>query len=289
MGAEAREVLTSRYLDDPEGADDDAADERRCPVIEVADHDRNETGEDGNLRHRDATEGTGRAFPATIETARADALLGACLRARSRLSLRARRAPLRGDRAGCGPGPPALAGTALRALTGHGKRGLWHERLAVAAIDAPCEHRMVFINAANATRVHDMSAQKPLELILARNLLSSLSTPAFLAGEDATLLFYNDAAGVLIGRRFEETGAMPSNEWTQLFGPFDENGEPINLSATPLTLALRDGHPHHAKLRIRVAGGSRQEIEASAIPIVGSAGSSGAIVIFWPVDADESA
>jgi PAS domain-containing protein len=128
-----------------------------------------------------------------------------------------------------------------------------------------------------------MSAQKPLELILARNLLSSLTTPAFLAGDDSTLLFYNEAAGVLIGRRFEETGSMAVAEWTRLFGPFDENGAPINLDATPLTLALRDGRPHHARLRIRVSTGSQQDIEASAIPIVGSGGSSGAIVIFWAV------
>jgi hypothetical protein len=132
-----------------------------------------------------------------------------------------------------------------------------------------------------------MSAQKPLELILARNLLSSLSTPAFLAGEDASLLFYNEAAGILIGRRFEETGAMTQAEWTRSFGPFGEDGQPLNLEATPLTLALRDGRPHHSRLRIRVASGSEQEIEASAIPIVGSAGSSGAIVIFWPAQAQE--
>jgi PAS domain-containing protein len=289
VGAEARKVLTSRYLNDPEGADDDAADERRFPVVEVADDHRNQTGEDGNLRHRNATEGTGRAGATTIEPARADPLLGARPRGHLRLVFGAVLAPLRGDRAGCGPGPPALPGAALRTLTGHGKRGLWHERLDDRGDRPPREHRMVFSNAADATRVHDMSAQKPLELILARNLLSSLSTPAFLAGDDATLLFYNDAAGVLIGRRFEETGAMPSNEWTQLFGPFDENGEPINLRETPLTLALRDGRPHHAKLRIRVAGGTRQDVEASAIPIVGSSGSSGAIVIFWPADADESA
>jgi PAS domain-containing protein len=133
-----------------------------------------------------------------------------------------------------------------------------------------------------------MSAQRPLELILARNLLSSLTTPAFLAGHDSALLFYNEAAGVLIGRRFEDTGSMPVEEWTRLFGPFDEKGDPINLDATPLTLALRDGRPHHAELRIRISGGAHQDIEASAIPIVGSGGFSGAIVIFWPVDAQEA-
>jgi hypothetical protein len=36
-----------------------------------------------------------------------------------------------------------------------------------------------------------------------------------------------------------------------------------------------------------VASGGHQEIAASAIPIVGPDGSSGAIVIFWPLSTDE--
>jgi PAS domain-containing protein len=132
-----------------------------------------------------------------------------------------------------------------------------------------------------------MSAQKPLELILARNLLSSISTPAFLVGREGALLFYNEAAGALIGRRFEETGTMTAEEWTTAFGPFDENGEPIPYDENKLTKSLRGGHPAHGKFRIGVAGGVHQEIAASAIPIVGPDGSSGAIVIFWPLSADE--
>lgn len=128
-----------------------------------------------------------------------------------------------------------------------------------------------------------MSEQKPLELILARNLLSSLSTAAFLVAEDGSLLFYNEATGALVGRRFEETGPMAANEWTWEFGPYDEQGAPINYEDTPLTVALRDGRPHHATFTIRVAGGDRREIEASAVPVVGSGGSSGAMIFFWPV------
>jgi len=128
-----------------------------------------------------------------------------------------------------------------------------------------------------------MSAQKPLELILARNLLSSISTPAFLVADDGTLLFYNEAAGVLVGRRFEETGAMDAEEWTRAFGPLDDDGQPVAYEEIPLTLALRSGLPHHSSFRIRTASGDQREIEASAIPIIGSGGSSGAIVVFWPV------
>jgi PAS domain-containing protein len=132
-----------------------------------------------------------------------------------------------------------------------------------------------------------MSAQKPLELILARNLLSSISTPAFLVGREGTLLFYNEAAGALIGRRFEESGTMTAEEWTTAFGPFDNDGEPIPYDQNRLTKSLREGHPAHGNFRICVAGNVHQEIAASAIPIVGPDGSSGAIVIFWPLSPAE--
>jgi PAS domain-containing protein len=128
-----------------------------------------------------------------------------------------------------------------------------------------------------------MSAQKPLELILARNLLASISTPAFLVGEQGTLLFYNEAAGALLGRRFEETGTMSAADWTGEFGPFGSDEKPVPYDEIPATVALRDDRPFHGNFRIRGADGQNQDIAASAIPIVGPGGSSGAIVIFWPL------
>ena len=126
-----------------------------------------------------------------------------------------------------------------------------------------------------------MSAQKPLELILARNLLASISTPAFLVGEQGRLLFYNDAAAALVGRRFEETGTMSAQEWTAEFGPFDKHDRPIPYDEIPLVVAVRESRPAHGTFRIAAADRTR-EIAASAIPIVGPTGATGAIVIFWP-------
>jgi PAS domain-containing protein len=132
-----------------------------------------------------------------------------------------------------------------------------------------------------------MSAQKPLELILARNLLSSISTPAFLVGEQGTLLFYNDAAAAMLGRRFEESGRMSAADWTSEFGPFGPDEKPIPYEQIPATVALRDRRPFHGNFRICASGGNHQDVAASAIPIVGPGGSSGAIVIFWPLAGDE--
>jgi PAS domain-containing protein len=127
------------------------------------------------------------------------------------------------------------------------------------------------------------SAQKPLELILARNLITSISTPAFLIDENAAVVFYNEAAGALLGRSFEDAGRMSPKEWTSTFGPFGDQDEPVELDDLPTTKALRDGRPAHAEFRIRSVGGEEHEIEASALPIVASEqGSSGAMIFFWP-------
>ena len=127
--------------------------------------------------------------------------------------------------------------------------------------------------------------QKPLELILARNLLTSVTTPAFLVAKDGTLLFYNEGAGALIGRPFEDTGQLDLDEWTRRFGPFDENDEPLAFDELPLTRALSEGRPAHDEFSVRSADGVMHRIAASAMPIVGAAsGASGVMVIFWPVD-----
>lgn len=130
-----------------------------------------------------------------------------------------------------------------------------------------------------------VNGQKPLELILARNLLSSISTPAFLVGAGGVLLFFNEAAAAMLGRRFEEIGSMSAAEWTAEFGPFDEDGRPLPYDEIPATLAVRDNHPHHGIFRIGGANGQRHEVEASAIPIIGPDGATGGIVLFWPVRA----
>jgi PAS domain-containing protein len=124
--------------------------------------------------------------------------------------------------------------------------------------------------------------QRPLELILARNLMSALSTPAFLVDEGGVLVFYNEAAGMMLGKRFEELGTVGAAEWGSLFGPFDEQGEPIPYDDLPLVAAVRNGRPAHAEYEIHSTDGASHEVEVSAFPILTAHGSRGGIAIFWP-------
>jgi PAS domain-containing protein len=128
------------------------------------------------------------------------------------------------------------------------------------------------------------NSQKPLELILARNLITSISTPAFLLDDESHLVFYNEAAGALLGTSFEESGRMDAERWTSTFGPFDDQGEPIDIDTLDVTEAIQGGRPAHARFCIKSIAGETHEIEASAFPIVATeGGSSGAMIMFWPM------
>lgn len=127
----------------------------------------------------------------------------------------------------------------------------------------------------------EASSPRPLELILARNLLSSLSTPAFLADRHNDIVFYNEAAGALLGRRFEETGTLSAERWLNDFGPLDERGEPIPFEEQPVTAALHANRAVHARHRIQSLGGTAHVVEVSGMPIIGADGFHGAMVFFW--------
>ena len=124
--------------------------------------------------------------------------------------------------------------------------------------------------------------QKPLELILARGLLDSLSTPGCLIDHEGTLVYYNEAVAKLAGMSFEETGPMAVADWEEAFGPFDEQGQRIPFEEHPLTQAVRRGRAGHYVQRFRSAGGNDFEVAVSALPLVGTTGFEGALVFFWP-------
>jgi PAS domain-containing protein len=125
-------------------------------------------------------------------------------------------------------------------------------------------------------------ASQPLELILARNLISGITLAAFLVDPNGELVFFNDAAGELIGRRFEEVGRLKREEWNSTFGPFDEFGQLTPTDSMPLTKALRDGLPAHDRFRVSVGDGDKLlEVDVSALPLTTAEGFQGAIVVFW--------
>jgi PAS domain-containing protein len=123
--------------------------------------------------------------------------------------------------------------------------------------------------------------QHPVELIMARGFMSNLSVPAFLVDRHGVLVFYNEAAEEILGLTFAEAGPMQAEEWGSRFDPKGPDGRPVPVEELPLGIALLKGRPAHGLLRITSAAGRSEEIHATAFPVIGRGGQSGAIAIFW--------
>ncbi len=124
--------------------------------------------------------------------------------------------------------------------------------------------------------------QRPIEVILTRQLASTLAMPVFLVDTAGTLVFYNEPAEAMLGMRFEETGEMPAAEWAALWSPFERDGTPLGAERLPLMIAVAEGRPVHGDFWIRRVEGGRRHIEATAFPLTRVTDEVlGAVVIFW--------
>jgi PAS domain-containing protein len=125
-------------------------------------------------------------------------------------------------------------------------------------------------------------AQQPVELILIRQWASYLAMPIFLADADGNLVYYNEPAEALLGRRFDEAGEMPAGELATIFQTAAEDGSPLPSEAIPLGIALLQRRPSHRRLRFKGLDGVWRLIETTAFPIEGQGGRHlGAVAIFW--------
>lgn len=129
-----------------------------------------------------------------------------------------------------------------------------------------------------------MSSQKEIELILARQLASYLVMPIFIVDPQGNLIYYNEPAELILGRRFEETGEMPVAEWSTLYQPEDETGNPLAPELLPLVVALTNHSPAHRNMWIQGLDGVRRLIQVTAFPLNGQAERHlGALAIFWEI------
>jgi PAS domain-containing protein len=128
----------------------------------------------------------------------------------------------------------------------------------------------------------DTQRQKHLVLILAREFTSSLSTPALVADVRGNLVFYNEAAEGVVGRRFGEAGEMPLDHWLAAFDARTLASEPIPPERRPARVALDERRPSHLRYLVTSADGVEREIEVTAFPLFAHTDEFvGIVVIFW--------
>jgi PAS domain-containing protein len=124
-----------------------------------------------------------------------------------------------------------------------------------------------------------------IEIILNRQLADCLAIPVFITDPAGNLLFYNEPAEEILGKRYEDTGEMAVAEWSTVFKNRDENGEPLSPADLPLVKTLQNHHPYHKTFWIESLLGKAEKIAVTSYPIIGRSGKFlGAVAIFWKPD-----
>ena len=128
----------------------------------------------------------------------------------------------------------------------------------------------------------DTQRQKHLVLILAREFAASLSTPTLIADDRGYLVFYNEAAEAIVGRRFAEEGEMPIEDFLAAFEARTLAAEPLAPEQRPTRIALDERRASHLRYLVTSVDGVQREIEVTAFPLFAHTDEFvGIVVIFW--------
>ena len=129
-----------------------------------------------------------------------------------------------------------------------------------------------------------MASPKPIQLILARQLASTLAMPILIVDTDGTLIFFNEPAEVILGQRFQETGEIAADTWSKLFAIEDEERKAIAQEDRPTMLALSEKRPVSRTVWMQCGYREWRHVNITAFPLIGEAKQFlGAQMIFWEV------
>lgn len=128
--------------------------------------------------------------------------------------------------------------------------------------------------------------QPDLVLIVARSFATKLATPTLLTDARGDLVFFNDAAGELIGRSYIDIGQLPVSRWQELFEPRTLDEEPLKVEQTPSGIAVLERRPVHDSFAFRGLDGRDHKITVTAFPLFSHPEEVvGVMSIFWELRA----
>src|SRR5437016_2645534 len=102
---------------------------------------------------------------------------------------------------------------------------------------------------------------KEIEIILTRHLASCLAMPICISDPRGTVIYYNEPAELILGRRFDEAGEFPARELLATMEPCDEQGQPLGLEQLQATSMLLQRRPFHHQFWLHGPGEGRRRIE----------------------------
>ena len=123
---------------------------------------------------------------------------------------------------------------------------------------------------------------RPLPLILARELAANIATPYLVLDGDGTLVYFNERAERILGVTPSELGEMPEEEWRTRFQVERPDGTPVMSEQTPSARARRERRPVHDTLVYTWADGRRTTLSVTATPLLGRDDELlGVFLLFW--------
>lgn len=121
-----------------------------------------------------------------------------------------------------------------------------------------------------------------LPLILARELAANLATPMFLIDGAGTLVYFNEAAELMLGKSYAAIGAITANEFGGMLQLAELDGSPLRRRDSPAGVAFYRREPAHRTLLATTPGGSRRPFEVTSYPLFGRVGEMhGVLTVFW--------
>ena len=121
-----------------------------------------------------------------------------------------------------------------------------------------------------------------LPLILARELAANLATPMFLIDAEGTLVFFNEAAELMLGKSYAEVGGITANEFGAKLELAELDGTPMRRRDSPAGVAFYQREPAHRTVLATALDGSRRPFEVTAYPLFGRVGEMhGVLAVFW--------
>lgn len=123
--------------------------------------------------------------------------------------------------------------------------------------------------------------QRPIALILARELAVNLVTPMWIWDEHGDLVYFNEPAAEIVGVPYDEIGSLHLEELSK-FEAEDLDGNAIDRADLPSAVAHRERRPAHGVLRVTGLDGVKRTISSTATPLfVRGNEFVGAMSVFW--------
>jgi PAS domain-containing protein len=123
---------------------------------------------------------------------------------------------------------------------------------------------------------------RSLPLILAREFSANLATPMFLLDATGMLVYFNEAAELMLGRTYAELGTMTADDFGALLELADTDGTPLRRRDSPAGVAFINREPSHRRLVATTLDGRRDTFECTAYPLFGKTDEMyGVLAVFW--------